>query len=96
MTLTASFLDDVEKKIKGMWEVGMIPSIQRLEVALKDKHFATADKIRGAAKELLDKERIKAAEDLVGLRNKKGGSRTFFGKPRTSVGSHLLRPSRQR
>lgn len=60
MTLTASFLDDVEKTIKGMWEVGMIPTIQRLEVALKDKHFANADMIREATKELYDKNRIRS------------------------------------
>lgn len=60
MTMTASFVDDVEKTINDMWKVGIIPSIQRLEVLLKDKYFATADKIREAAKELLDKDRIKS------------------------------------
>ncbi len=58
MTLTASFLDDVEKTINDMWKVGMVPSIQRLEVLLKDRHFATADMIREATKELLNKDRI--------------------------------------
>jgi len=56
--MTASVLGDVEKTIKGMWEPG-IPTIQRLEVTLKDKHFASADMIREASKELYDKNRIK-------------------------------------
>jgi hypothetical protein len=60
MALTASFLDDVEKTINDMWKVGMIPSIQRLEVLLRDRHFATTPMIREAAKELLDKDRIKS------------------------------------
>jgi hypothetical protein len=60
MSLTASFLDDVEKTINDMWNVGIVPSIQRLEVALKDRHFADADTIREATKELLDQGRIKS------------------------------------
>jgi len=60
MAITASFLDDVEKTINDMWKVGMVPSIQRLEVLLKDRHFATADMIREATKELYDKNRIRS------------------------------------
>jgi hypothetical protein len=40
--------------------MGIVPSIQRLEVALKDRHFADGDTIREATKKLLDQDRIKA------------------------------------
>lgn len=56
--VTQGFLDDVEETIKGMWGIGMIPSIQRLEVMMKDKHGANADMLRDAAKELLKQNRI--------------------------------------
>ena len=58
--VTESFLDDVQKAIEGMWNMGIVPSIQRLEVALKDRHFADGYTIREATKKLLDQDRIKS------------------------------------
>jgi hypothetical protein len=57
--LTPSFLNDVEKAIKHMHSIGMIPSIQRLEVMMKRGHGAAdADMIRQATEELLKQKRI--------------------------------------
>jgi hypothetical protein len=58
-TLTPSFLNDVEKAIKHMQSIGMVPSIQRLEVMMKRGYGAAdAAMIRQATEELLEQERI--------------------------------------
>ncbi|MGC1646000.1 MAG: hypothetical protein WA741_09240 [Candidatus Sulfotelmatobacter sp.] len=59
--LTPSFLNDVEKAIKHMQSIGMVPSIQRLEVMMKRGHGAAdSDMIRQATEELLEQKRIQS------------------------------------
>jgi hypothetical protein len=57
--LTASFLNDVEKAIKHIESIGMVPSIQRLEVMMKRGYGAAdSDMIRQATEKLLEQKRI--------------------------------------
>jgi hypothetical protein len=57
--LTPGFIDAVEQAIRDMWEMGMVPSIQRLEEMMKRRYGAAeTDMIWEAIQELEKQNRL--------------------------------------